>query len=87
MYPLQALTLLKVKIAEQKQKEKQTWGGLLKSVSAKKEDSDDENDGHDENVSSTQNSTRLSTGQSTTFWVAALMILALAAFTGFLLTS
>ncbi|KAF1318071.1 hypothetical protein FI667_g14351, partial [Globisporangium splendens] len=83
----EALTLLKVKIAEQKQKEKQTWGGLLKSVSAKKDGSDDENDADGLAAHEGTSSVQSSTGSSTTFWITALVILVLAVVMGFVLTN
>lgn len=83
----QALTTLKLKMADQKQKEKQTWGGLLSS-STKKTDSDDEvADADKTQVDASQSQSSSTTQSSITFWLVALVVLGLALLAGSLLVN
>lgn len=93
----EALATLKLRLAEQKSKEKETWGGRLTST-AKKAAADSEEDGADSDdnaatgggdkvTRATAAGVTAATGASqsnATFWVVALLILALAAVAAFL---
>ncbi|TYZ57736.1 hypothetical protein PybrP1_001234 [[Pythium] brassicae (nom. inval.)] len=92
----EALATLKVRLAEQKSKEKETWGGRLASAAKKKADSE----GEDEDGSAaTDDSSKVSKAapalatptpasqSDAAFWVVALLFVVLAALAGFFFTS
>lgn len=77
--------VLKLKLAEQKQQEKQTWGGRFLS-SPKKADSDDE-EGENESSPLTGQKSATKSQSNATFWIIALLVLVLSGVAGFLLVN
>lgn len=84
----EALATLKVRLAEQKSKEKETWGGRLASSTVKKP-TDSEGEKEEKDVATGAESTSSSRHKvsNATFWLVALLIVVLAALAGVFFTS